>query len=302
MSHSAETVGKRSDGLDLARVENMLVHDFNFKQHGFVGKMYDVGGEKLLIVIQGLKGLELPCKYAKLFAEKGYSALAMSYYGSEGLPRKMRAIPLEMFGAAIGEMKKRGFRKFGIYGNSKGGGIALIAASQIPDFSLCIAVSATAHIFQGNGKVRENPCRSMVSYHGKDFPYIANKGLFRRFLKRCLHERKLQILYLIDEWEKFGSSENEIPVEHIRGEILLLTAEHDESVPARADAELLMKRLEENHFAYPHRHVNSKTGSHNLGYYPVNNWVLPREKHYPKECQQAREDTLKVILETLHHF
>jgi hypothetical protein len=37
-----------------------------------------------LIVVQGLKGLELPSKYAALFAGKGYSTLAMSYYGGEG--------------------------------------------------------------------------------------------------------------------------------------------------------------------------------------------------------------------------
>lgn len=39
-------------------------------------------------------------------------------------------------------------------------------------------------------------------------------------------------------------------------------------------------------------------GSHNLGYFPINNGVLPREKKHPKECQQAREETLGIILET----
>jgi hypothetical protein len=26
---------------------------------------------------------------------------------------------------------------------------------------------------------------------------------------------------------------------------------------------------------------------------------LPREKHFPKECEQARKDTLAIILDTL---
>lgn len=280
----------------------MTTTDFTYGKNGFCGRLYNIGGEKLIIVIQGLKGLELPSKYAKLFADNGFSALAMSYYGSEGLPRKMRAVPLEMFECAAAEMKKYGFEKIGIYGNSKGGGMALIAASQISCFSLCIAVSATAHIFQGSGRSCENPCKSMAAYHGRDFPYVPNDDMMKLFAKRCIKERKVRLLYLIEEWEKKGCAENEIPVEKINGEILLITASHDESVPAKADAELLMNRLKAHNFPYPYRHVNSETGSHNLGYFAVNNWALPREKKFPDECRKAREDTLEIILETLKNW
>ena len=51
------------------------------------------------------------------------------------------------------------------------------------------------------------------------------------------------MLYFFDEWEKKGSAKNEIPVENIHGDILFLTALHDESVPAVHDAELLTTRL-----------------------------------------------------------
>jgi len=39
-------------------------------------------------------------------------------------------------------MKKCGYKRIGIYGNSKGGGMALLAASVVPDISLVIAASA----------------------------------------------------------------------------------------------------------------------------------------------------------------
>ena len=43
----------------------------------------------------------------------------------------------------------------------------------------------------------------------------------------------------------------------------------------------------------------SEKGYHNLGYFPVNNNMLPREKKYPNECQRAREETLDLIIRAL---
>ena len=164
---------------------------YTYLKDGFEGILYDTESEddRLLIVIQGLKGLELPEKYAGLFAKKGYSVLAMTYYGAPGLPDTMRSIPLEMFQTAIDRMKEYGsgkYRRFGIYGNSKGAGMALLAASVVPDISLVIAASTFGHIMQGSGKADLDPCKAMVSYRGKDFPYVSNAHMFSNFLKRCI--------------------------------------------------------------------------------------------------------------------
>lgn len=281
--------------------DNQQIKEYSYLQDGFEAVLYDAGNDddRLIIVIQGLKGLELPKMYAYLFSERGYSTLAMSYYGGKGQKKGMRAIPLEQFQAACDEMKKCGYKRIGIYGNSKGGGMALLAASVVPDISLVIAASAFGHIMQGTGRASEDPCKAMVSYRGNDFPYIEKGKLMSDFLKRCIRERNIRLLYFFDEWDKKGTEENEIPVENIHGDILLLTATHDESVPAKRDAELLCKRLERKQFKHNYRHINSEIGSHNLGYFPVNNDVLRREKIYPEECQRAREETLNIIIETL---
>jgi len=72
---------------------------YKYIKHGFEAILYDAENDddRLLIVIQGLKGLDLPEKYAQLFSEMGYSTLAMSYYGGEGQKKNIRAIPLEQF-------------------------------------------------------------------------------------------------------------------------------------------------------------------------------------------------------------
>ena len=133
---------------------------FKYLKDGFEGILYRAqrNDDRLLIVVQGLKGLDLPSKYAALFAGKGYSTLAMSYYGGEGQKKGMRAIPLEQFQAACDEMKRMGFKRIGIYGNSKGAGMALLAASVVPDISLVIAASSFGHIMQGTGGPGEDPC------------------------------------------------------------------------------------------------------------------------------------------------
>ena len=142
----------------------------------------------------------------------------------------------------------------------------------------------------------------MVSFNGRDFPYVKKGRLLSAFIKRCAREHNIKILYFFDEWDIKGTAENEIPVERINGDILFLTSTHDESVPAKRDAELLVKRLQRSGFKHGFRHINSETGSHNLGYFPVNNNMLPREKKYPKECQRAREETLAIILSTLEKW
>lgn len=288
----------QKDGKGMERKE------YKYLKDGFEGVLYGTSDQddRLIIVIQGLKGLELPEKYSQMFCMRGFSSLAMSYYGGEGQKKSMRAIPLEQFQAACDEMKRLGFHRIGIYGNSKGAGIALLAASVVPDISLVIAASSFGHVMQGTGKPQEDPCKAMVSFQGRDFPYVKKGRLFGDFLKRCIREKQVRLLYFFEEWDKKGTEENEIPVENIRGDVLFLTATHDESVPAKHDAELLVKRLERCGFAHAYRHVNSEIGSHNLGYFPVNNEFLPREKNYPEECQQAREDTLKIILTAMEKW
>ena len=285
-------------------MEFIQVKKYIFKKNGFEGVLYEApnNDDKVLIVVQGLKGLELPQKYAKLFMDKGYSSLAMSYYGGEGQKKSMRAIPLEQFQSACDELKRLGYKRIGIYGNSKGAGIALLAASVVPDISLVIAASAFGHIMQGTGKESDDPCKAMISFKGQDFPYVEKGNLFGDFVRRCIRERNIRLLYFFDEWDRKGTTENEIPVEKINGDILFLTSTNDESVPAKKDAELLVNRLERSGFKHGYRHINSEIGSHNLGIFPVNNNMLPREKKYPNECQKAREETLDIILSVLDQW
>lgn len=130
------------------------------------------------------------------YIQHGFEAILYdAENGDEGQKKNIRAIPLEQFQAAADEMKKHGYKRIGIYGNSKGRGMALLAASVVSDISLVIAASAFGHIMQGTGKPSEDPCKAMVSFRGEDFPYVEKGKLFSDFLKRCVKEKNIRLLY-----------------------------------------------------------------------------------------------------------
>ena len=102
-------------------------------------------------------------------------------------------------------------------------------------FGGCYYLIGCNFFIQANtGKPSDEPCKAMVSFNGRDFPYVEKGSLFSDFLKRCVKERNVRLLYFFDEWDRKGTEENEIPVENIKGDILFLTSTYDESVPRNA--------------------------------------------------------------------
>ncbi|MGL5514305.1 MAG: acyl-CoA thioester hydrolase/BAAT C-terminal domain-containing protein [Sporomusa sp.] len=269
--------------------------EYTYQKHGFVGRLFKTDKQQnnyIIFVLQGMAGLEYSSKFAELLCSKGIDALAISYYGVEGLPKKPSSIPLDQFKSATQQLEKQGYHYFGLYGTSRGAATALVVASIIPVFSCVIALSPVRFIYQGAKKNH-----SMYSYRGLELRYVPKRGLIKRFAKRILKEKKLRLCYMLEEWEKNAKMMHEIPVEKIKGSILILSSTIDESLPAKEHCERIIQRLEEYNFSYPYEHINYEEGSHNLGYCSnVNTWALPREKHYPRQCQMARENALKETL------
>ena len=74
--------------------------DFNMKEHGFV----IMGGEQSL-----LPGI----KIAERFADYGFTGLAVSLFGAEGLPDTPDRCPLEMKGFKTLQNRKRFAQSYG---------------------------------------------------------------------------------------------------------------------------------------------------------------------------------------------
>jgi dienelactone hydrolase len=90
--------------------------DFNMKEHGFVGHLAEPEqtNGKAVIVIMGEEQSFLPgIKIAERFADYGFTGLAVSLFGAEGLPDTPDRCPLEMKGFKILQNRKRFAQSYG---------------------------------------------------------------------------------------------------------------------------------------------------------------------------------------------
>ena len=106
-----------------------------------------------IIVLSGSEGgMEKAQITAGLLASHGFSALALCYFGLEGLPSSLEKIPLEYIENAIKWMEKEQTvlsDKICIYGRSKGGELALLAASIFKQIKGVIANTPSSIVWQG---------------------------------------------------------------------------------------------------------------------------------------------------------
>ena len=111
--------------------------------------------------------------------------------------------------------------------------------------------------------------------------------------------------YGYDMMEKKMLPEARIKVENMNADVLFLAVKDDDAWPSDVAVPWMVKVLEDNN--YPHRvewHIYEKA-SHALtdgldemtGYAKwALNHMLPAEKKWPKECEEARQDSFKRII------
>ncbi|MCR4708472.1 MAG: hypothetical protein K5746_11060, partial [Clostridiales bacterium] len=100
----------------------------------------------------------------------GYSVLVLGFYFWKGMPKAMRAVPVEYVERAAAELRRSGFEKIGIHGISSGAAYALLCASLIPEISLVLSICPFDYVME-EPKIFAKPTgRSWFSYHGEDCP------------------------------------------------------------------------------------------------------------------------------------
>lgn len=67
-------------------------------------------------------------KDSEYLRKAGYSVLVLGFYYWKGMPKAMRAIPVEYVEKAVEALRRSGFEKIGIHGISSGAAYALLCA------------------------------------------------------------------------------------------------------------------------------------------------------------------------------
>lgn len=263
-------------------------------EQGFEGHFYDSGErEKAVITFSGSEGgSKASDTMAWYYQQHGISALGVILFAGKETGENLDRVPLEYVENAIAWLKEQGFEKIAVDGISKGSEYALLAASRFDDISCVIA--RVPSYFVSEGMIgRSGPSgTSCWSYHGEELNYTPY--IIRDFdiLKQLRTYGELNILSY--NTGKDVTDESIIPVENIRGPILLISTEADTVWPSTEQAAHIVSDLQEHDFPYEVKSLTYEKISHFAIPMRSNTWLLKlmfqSERQFPEECAAERTD------------
>jgi dienelactone hydrolase len=210
-----------------------------------------------IIVVGGSGGgIEWQDYWGEVLAQNGFAALALAYFGMEGLPAELNEIPLEYFQGALNffrscEAVDGG--SMGMLGVSKGSELALLFSSREPVIHAVAAFVPSSVVFQSIAKGW--PRTSSWSHKGKPLPFVpysasdsADKSLADLYRRSLEHPEAV---------EKAA-----IEVEKIKGPLLLLSGKDDQLWPSSRMSEMIMERLAKHNFPFSYEHIPYDAAGH----------------------------------------
>lgn len=224
--------------------------------------------------------------------------------------------PLERIETAIGWLKEHGSRRIGIAGASTTGTLALTAAALFPDITLTIAMTPSDFVWQGFMQGKKDGCKewpipgeSLFSYRGQPLPYMPFCYQHPQYWQVVAQESKRRGA-MIASRKLFDDSETAhpiteaetIPVERIRGKLLLIGTEDDVLWDTAKYIRRMEARLAEKTHACQAEAAVYAHGTHFVFPEGMMKTMLPvgsglfvklafREaRQHPKECRAVRLD------------
>jgi dienelactone hydrolase len=168
---------------------------------------------------------------ASLLAAHGYPALTVAYFGVPGLPDALAEIPLEYFVKAVGILRAQPGvdpRHVFVMGDSRGGEVALLLGAYFPHLINGVIAGVPSSVVNPAFPDRS---RAAWTVQGRGLPAVMPVDL--------------------GEPAPPASPQAVIPVEKIRGPILLSCGDLDVAWPSCPYTEAITRRLTARHFRYP---------------------------------------------------
>src|SRR5271155_1377798 len=248
------------------------------------------GPHPVVIVLSGSGG-GFDLDKAAVLSRHGFATLALAYFGFAPLPAWLHRIPLEYFEAALTWLcaqPELESGRVGILGVSRGAELALLLGSMCPQIRAVVAYAPSSVAWAASGRDKATgeiiPC---WTWRGKPVPFapLPLRGFMWRSafpvvaLKRPVMFRNL---FRAGLRNREAVDRAAIPVENIRGPLLLISGGDDHLWPAAEMSEAIVARLQRNGGAQAAEHLHFAHAGHMLRY-----------PHLPATARHSRNKHLR---------
>lgn len=205
---------------------------------------------------------------APLFAARGYVAVTVAYFGLPGLPEHLVNVPVETIGRAlraVARLRDVNPAEIGVLGGSKGGELALLAASTYPQIKAVVADVPSPVAFMGLG-ANDIPSGCSWSYRGKALPCVpvsqsASAAIGSQFASGG--PVRLRVLYDLSlDADPAQVRASFFPLQRIHGPVLCLAGADDEMWNSPRQCAMAMSYLKAHHHPYADRRVVYPNAGH----------------------------------------
>lgn len=231
------------------------------RAHGIAGVLARPasGTERAVVVIGGSEG-GMHERDAVALAEEGFAALALAYFGAPGVPSALVDIPLEYFTRALDLLEAQGFGpgSIGLLGGSRGGEAALLVGSRDERVGSVVSVVGsgvvTAGIDYAAGRLdailrMSGPAWTVGGEPLPFLPYDVTDELAQTIER---HEPvALRDGFAALPTDPAALERVSIPVERIRGGVLLVSGGDDQMWDSPAYSGVAADRLRRADHPYP---------------------------------------------------
>lgn len=227
------------------------------------------GKHPVMLLLGGSEGGDSMKAAAPRFAQFGYVAVSVAYFKAPGLPQSLESVPVDVIGKALDDIAKRSdvdANHIAILGGSKGGELALLAASVYPQIHAVIAYVPSPFAWQGIPNGAPSAPQSSWTFEGKALPFVEyTQAMGEQFANAYLKHEPVDLRVAYDDAMQHNASE--IPsamfhLENIRGPVLLIGADDDKMWDSDKQCELAMSYLKAHGHAYGDRYLHYPDAGH----------------------------------------
>ncbi|WP_430409623.1 acyl-CoA thioester hydrolase/BAAT C-terminal domain-containing protein [Kordia sp.] len=238
-------------------------------ENGFQGNYYaknDTQSQPTVILIGGGQWGDY---WAEQIAKKGYASLSLPYTRREDLPNLIEEINLEYFEKAFNWLTKQPAvhsDKIIVMGASRNAELALILAATFPEYIDGVVAYAPSAVSWSNTVLPYSSpdLKASWKYKGIAIPYVPMEKI---------QGNNVSKIKTLPYWKNGLAKINEvakaiIPIEKIKGPILLFSGLDDKVWPAATMANMLAERIKIVNFNYDFQNIQYENAGHLISTHP----------------------------------